>query len=297
MANLDLNFTLLGRYSDGETCQSNPSHPIVQFLSSPAFDIPSGKPLEFNFDNERRVYCSVIPKDALMKPSRIDQEPGNDYNILDVGCSFGFNTLLVENLIKGSTKKRVHVKGYEREPYVLEKLRIGDVSCLSMGGLLHPFVRESVLEDFDMKKVHVKSEEECMRVYEFSPKDDTKRRLMKKVSYGDALKIPEPDGSSNATICAHVLRHNSELDQLRILKELMRVTKVGGYIFTEDHTMKRTEYGVEGQRPMNDVAVSLYDPRIALDYYCPCSGPQTECIFPMETEYLNGMIERISENK
>ena len=115
--------------------------------------------------------------------------------------------------------------------------------------------------------------------------------------FGDiscARELPEENSVADATICLYILRYHTRENRLKIFRELLRVTKPGGYIFTEGFFLKRTEAGVRALSPTSEPAISFYDSRKALYYLS--DGVEKEVICPVaDISDLERAIVELSE--
>jgi len=281
----DISCTRIGRYSSGERPQITQTHPIIQFLANEYYHGPLLK-----FDDENGTYCAKIPENSIAIPARINEFKDDKISVLDVGYSFGANLFLLQQLLQINSDKPVIVKGYDNDLTILKKPTQEKIVYNSLSCLLHPIVRNIIDRFFieEKKDPGVSSHEQPVN---FSLKENAKSELEKMLFYGNAMDLPEPDHASDATIGLYVLRYHDRITQLRIFRELIRVTKPGGYIFTEEFFFRREKNTVSGLSPSYEPAISFYDSKKALWYFS--NDPERECIGAVQS--IKELDKRIIE--
>ncbi|HLC77583.1 MAG TPA: class I SAM-dependent methyltransferase [Candidatus Nanoarchaeia archaeon] len=264
----DPNCTRIGRYSSGEFLgMHGGKHPIAQFLAGPSYTLNSKIDLKWGMGTTR------IPEDAQRLPSRLEQFPEEQIEIVDVGCSTGGATLTLHEIVSSLTSKKVVTRGYDADEKLLEKTLKGESSYFSSGSLLHPLPLRSAMTHFNVTGVHPNKNKKAGYVngfddtYEFTIKSSSLPILTKMLNIGDGKNLPLADETSHLTICAFVLRYCGGDEQEDIFRELVRVTRPGGFIFTEEFAFQKEEKGVRYLSPLGeDAAVSFYNPSKVLFY-------------------------------
>lgn len=298
----NLDCTRIGRYAGGEIKDATSSHPIIQFLVNPYYE----DELYLEFEHKGGCFCAEVPKKAKPKAPRITKFKGDKVRVLDVGCSSGANLLLLEDLLSKATDKEVEVRGYDNDKRTVKKTKKGKMAYESRKALLHPVVNELVERYFDFmetvqSKWHFKNGDRTTTQIDegnlYSIRSEALQRLQKLLSFCDAKELPKKDNSVDVAICLYVLRYNDVKDQWKIFRELIRVTKPGGYIFTEEFFFRRgrendyfeekrtgRKYEKEGVTvlyPKLNVATSFYDKRKALWYNSGGGEFSHEAIWPV----------------
>jgi ubiquinone/menaquinone biosynthesis C-methylase UbiE len=217
---------------------------------------------EKGYKDSEDLFCARIPDNAVLLPPRINDFKQNEIMILDVGCSSGANLFLLKDLLQKYSDKDIKVKGYDNDRKRLKEAKKGKSEYSSLECLLHPIVREVVDKYFFEKGKD--SDQGYETAHYFSLKKGSVQELENMLHFGDAKSLPEPDKSSDVTLCLYVLRYHNITDQLKIFKELIRVTKPGGFIFTEEFSLKKEENGVSPVSPWENPAISFYDLKKAL---------------------------------
>ncbi len=261
----DPNCTRIGRYSSGELRgMYGGKHPIAQFFAGPCYALNSKMVCNWGSDTK-------IPEDAKRSPSRLEQFKEKQIEIVDVGCSTGGATLNLHEIISSLTSKKVRTRGYDNDERMLEKTLRGEMQYFSSGSLLHPLPLSAAMTHFDLKEIMPNRDKKMGYVnglddsYHFAIKPSSLPILEKMLSSGDGGSIPLDDETSHLTICTFVLRYCEEQEE--IFRELVRITRPGGFIFTEEYAFCKDKNGVRPLLPFGkDAAVSFYNPRKVLFY-------------------------------
>ncbi len=265
MSALDqIDCTRIGRYSSGEIPGGfhGGRHPIAQFIGGDCY----------SFDGPKYSSLDEVPSDASKLPSRIDQFSEETIEIVDVGCSTGGATLSFLELLRHLTNKRINLQGYDNDRTTLDTARRGDAMYDSTGCLLHEKVLDVVKEHFNVKEVYRNTDPRRGYVngnddvYELTLKPKSAPLLESILNYGEADNLPLSDDFSHLTICTFVLRYAD--NQEDIFNELARITRPGGYIFTEEYALQKEDKGVRFLHPSrNDAAISFYDTNKIIHYW------------------------------
>ncbi|MBX4196447.1 methyltransferase domain-containing protein [Candidatus Pacearchaeota archaeon] len=268
----DVNCTRLGRYSIGEhRSWWGGGNPIAQFFGGKCYSFPQR--IEYKFGQETR-----IPATASELPSRINQFSDDVIEIVDVGCSTGGATLSFYELLRSlHPQRKITIRGFDNDKRMLDEALEGKTTYHSYGLSLHPKSNIAINNHFYLEDYQPQREKRAGFVdgsedlYIFSLKPSSLPVLQSILNGGNGENLPLKDKHAHLTICSHVLRYIN--DQSAIFRELVRITKPGGYIFTEEYAFRRTEKGVDYLSPLwNDAAVSLYDPHKVIQYHSLAGG-------------------------